>query len=247
MILAYLTDINESRFRYGNFSERENRVLQQAKQILTEYKDNFYIVRMPSPTIELVKHIIRENCLTKNIEYVFYDYVFISPSLLSEFKGYNLRNDELLLLFTTALKDLAVELEIFVMTSTQVNANSDDNKNIRNEASLAGGRSTINKADFGFIMARPTKEELEVLDTTIARFGVPNIVTDVFKVRSGRWTQVRIWANVDLGTLRKTELFVTDARLEMIPMIEELEYVSPLLNEEAENKAQEILNRLENK
>ena len=202
---------------------------------------------MPSPTIELVKHIVRENCLTKNIEYVFYDYVFISPSLLSEFKGYNLRNDELLLLFTTALKDLAVELEIFVMTSTQVNANSDDNKNIRNEASLAGGRSTINKADFGFIMARPTKEELEVLDTTIARFGVPNIVTDVFKVRSGRWTQVRIWANVDLGTLRKTELFVTDARLEMIPMIEELEYVSPLLNEEAENKAQEILNRLENK
>lgn len=247
MILAYLTDINESRFRYGNFSERENRVLQQAKQILTEYKDNFYIVRMPSPTIELVKHIVRENCLTKNIEYVFYDYVFISPSLLSEFKGYNLRNDELLLLFTTALKDLAVELEIFVMTSTQVNANSDDNKNIRNEASLAGGRSTINKADFGFIMARPTKEELEILDTTIARLGVPNIVTDVFKVRSGRWTQVRIWANVDLGTLRKTELFVTDARLEIIPMIEELEYASPLLDEEAENKAQEILNRLENK
>lgn len=154
---------------------------------------------------------------------------------------------EVLLMFATALKDLSVELNVFVMTSTQVNANADDNKNIRNESSLAGGRSTINKADYGFIMARPTKEELEVLDTTIARFGVPNIVTDVFKVRSGRWTQVRIWANVDLGTLRKTELFVTDARLEMIPMIEELEYVSPLLNEEAENKAQEILNRLENK
>ena len=52
---------------------------------------------------------------------------------------------------------------------------------------------------------------------------------------------------MDLGTLRKTELFVTDARLEIIPMVEELEYVSPLLNEEVENKVQEILDRLENK
>lgn len=90
-----------------------------------------------------------------------------------------------------------------IFTSTQVNANADDNRNIRNEASLAGGRATINKADNGAIMARPTKEELESLHDLIQIHGQPNLVTDIFKVRSGQWTQVRIWSIVDLGVMRK--------------------------------------------
>ena len=121
-------------------------------------------------------------------------------------------------MFTTALKDLAIELSISMMTSTQVNAAADDNKNIRNEASLAGGRSTINKADNGAVMARPKKEEIEILEQSgiIAKFGRPNVVTDIFKVRSGQWTQVRIWSEVDLGRLKKKDLFITDARLDPV-------------------------------
>lgn len=119
-------------------------------------------------------------------------------------------------MFATALKDLAVELNVAMFTSTQVNASADDNKNIRNEASLAGGRSTINKADNGAIMARPSPEELETLQPLIDKFGSPNCVTDVFKCRSGEWTQVRIWSQVDLGRMKKRDLFVTDARLDAI-------------------------------
>ena len=91
-------------------------------------------------------------------------------------------------MMATALKDLAVELNVCVFTSTQVNAAADNNTNIRNESSLAGGRSTINKADNGAIMARPTKEELEILEPIINTYGKPNLVTDIFKVRSGEWT-----------------------------------------------------------
>lgn len=47
-------------------------------------------------------------------------------------------------------------------------------------------------------------------------YGIPNCVTDIFKCRSGEWTQVRIWSQVDLGRLKKKDLFVTDARLEPI-------------------------------
>lgn len=119
-------------------------------------------------------------------------------------------------MFTTALKDLAVELNVAMFTSTQVNASADDNKNIRNEASLAGGRATINKADNGAIMARPTPEELETLEPITNAYGIPNCVTDIFKCRSGEWTQVRVWSQVDLGRLKKKDLFVTDARLEPI-------------------------------
>jgi replicative DNA helicase len=216
MILAYLSDINESRFRLGNFSEEEQKLLNQAVDVMEKYSDNLILVKMPNPSIELVKTIVRENCLTKDIGYVFYDYIFIGPALLEQFRGFSLRNDEVLLMFTTALKDLAVELNVAMFTSTQVNASADDNKNIRNEASLAGGRATINKADNGAIMARPTPEELESLEEITKTYGIPNCVTDIFKCRSGEWTQVRIWSQVDLGRLKKKDLFVTDARLEPI-------------------------------
>lgn len=214
MILSYLTAMPENRLRYGNFNEDENRRLRQAMAVLEKYKDNLFLVRMPNPTIALIKTIIRENCLTRGIEYVAYDYIFIGPALLAEFKGFALRNDELLLLMATALKDLAVELNVFILTATQLNAKGDENENIRNEASLAGGRATINKADVGVIMARPTKEELEILGRDLGAIELPNLVSDVYKVRSGQYTQVRIWSYMDLGILRKKDLFITDARLQ---------------------------------
>lgn len=95
MILAYLTDINSSRFKYGDFSSRERAVIEQAIHIMEKY-DNLILVKMPNPTIELVKTIVRENCIVHDIGYVFYDYIFIGPSLLNEFKGFALRNDKLL-------------------------------------------------------------------------------------------------------------------------------------------------------
>lgn len=216
MILAYLTDINESKFKYGHFTEEEKKVIGQAKQVMKDFAENFILVRIPNPTIELVKTKVREKVLLHDIGYVFYDYVFIGPALLNEFRGFGVRNDEVLLMMATALKDLAVELNVCVFTATQVNANADNNTNIRNEASLAGGRSTINKADNGAIMARPTKEELETLEPIIATYGKPNLVTDIFKVRSGEWTQVRIWSIMDLGTMKREDLFITDSRLEVI-------------------------------
>lgn len=216
MILAYLSDINESKFKHGRFTPDERKVINQAKQIIKEYSSNFILVRIPNPTIELLKSKVREKVLLHDAGYVFYDYIFIGPALLNEFRGFGVRNDEVLLMMATALKDLAVELDVCVFTSTQVNANADNNTNIRNEASLAGGRATINKADNGAIMARPTKEELEILEPITSSYGRPNLVTDIFKVRSGEWTQVRIWSVVDLGRMRREDLFITDSRLEVI-------------------------------
>ena len=216
MILAYLTDMNESKFKYGKFTKEEQKLIEQGKEVMKQFSSNFILVRIPNPTIDLVKTKVREKVLLHDIGFVFYDYIFIGPALLNEFRGFGVRNDEVLLMMATALKDLAVELNVCVFTATQVNANADNNTNIRNESSLAGGRSTINKADNGMIMARPTKEELETLEPITSQYGKPNLVTDIFKVRSGEWTQVRIWSIMDLGTMKREDLFITDSRLEVI-------------------------------
>ena len=215
MIIAYLTGINESKFKYGIFSNEEKIRLRRATEIMQTF-DNFYIVRIPNPTIELTKTLVREQVVTHDIEYLFFDYIFINPALIAEFGGVRLRNDEILLMLATALKDLAIELNISVFTSTQVNAQADNNNTIRNESSIAGSRAIINKADNGCVMARPTKEELEVLENISQIPLVPNIVTDVYKVRSGQWTQVRIWSYFDMGIMRRQDLYITDAQFNVI-------------------------------
>lgn len=226
MMLAYLSGVNEAAIKRNTWSQEQKRIVYQALKVVEIFQDNLTIIRVPNPSISLLDSVIREQVILKKIKYVFYDYVFVSPSLLGEFRGQNLRNDEILLMFSDALKKLAVDLDIFIMTSTQVNAKADDNKDVRNEATLAGSRAIINKADFGCVMARPTKEELVAISGLcetekikwesehIEPFQMPNCVTDIYKNRGGADTQMRIWSYLDLGTMKRHDYFVTDNRNE---------------------------------
>ena len=63
-------------------------------------------------------------------------------------------------------------------------------------------------------------------------FVMPNMVTDVYKVRSGQWNQVRIWSFIDLGNLRKEDLFVTDVKMDIIPFGNEFQYIEDWDSEE---------------
>lgn len=117
-------------------------------------------------------------------------------------------------MLSTALKDLAVEMNLFVMSATQTNAKSEDGgEKIKNESVVRGARSIIDKCDIACVASRVTREEEELLKEPIAHVGIiPNQVLDVYKVRRGRYTNVRIWSYMDLGNCRKKDLFVTDEK-----------------------------------
>lgn len=62
-----------------------------------------------------------------------------------------------------------------------------------------------------------TQDELVTLDILIRKKGIkPNQVTDIYKVRRGRYNNVRIWSYMDLGTCRKQDLFITDVNFKEI-------------------------------
>ena len=66
-------------------------------------------------------------------------------------------------------------------------------------------------------MSRPSIEELNQVAEFKKSFGfTPNLVTDVYKNRRGRWNMVRIWSMHDLGTCRKYDLFITTANLKSV-------------------------------
>lgn len=212
MILAYLTGLNEEMFLYGTFREEHMDRIMKALDIMERYQNNMLFAHVPDPCASIIKNLLRKYTLQKNVENFFYDYIFSSPAMLNEYRDLGLREDVVLRLFTTALKNLAVELNAFILTSTQVSNDDDKNGGFRDFRNIQGSKAIANLMDFACVMSRPSVEELKIVEGFQSRFHFsPDLVTDVFKNRRGRWTMVRIWSKNDLGTCRRYDLFVTTA------------------------------------
>lgn len=215
MILAYLSGVNEDNILFSNYEDGEEERIQKALQIMDVYQDNLRICRMPNPNIEQIQQIIRSEVLENGIDFIFYDYIFLNPALLNEFRDLKMADHQVLGMMSAALKDLAVELNVFISSSTQLNAQGEDNtKGIKNESAIRGSRAIVDKVDMGCIVNRPTDEDLHIIEGLCSK--VPNSVTDVYKMRRGRYTQVRIWSYADLGTCRVEDLLVTDGKLKPV-------------------------------
>lgn len=217
MIVAYLTGINEDVILYGHFTKEQQTIIEEAKEVIKKYKNNLMIVQIPMPSVEIVKSVVRQNCIINDIKNVFFDYIFSNPALLNEFRDLKIREDVALLMLSTALKDLAVEQDVFMMSATQLNSSQDTNeKGIKNQNSIRGSKSIVDKADIAMIGGLVPDEQRDQIAPYVAKYGMPTQVYDVYKVRRGKWTNLKIWSNVDLGTCRRSDVFVTDSNIKEI-------------------------------
>ena len=217
MVVAYLTGINEDVILYGHFTKEQQTIIEEAKEVIKKYKDNLMIVQIPMPSVEIVKSVVRQNCIVNDIKNVFFDYIFSNPALLNEFRDLKIREDVALLMLSTALKDLAVEQDVFMMSATQLNSSQDTNeKGIKNQNSIRGSKSIVDKADIAMIGGLVPDDQRDQIAPYVAKYGMPTQVYDVYKVRRGKWTNLKIWSNVDLGTCRRSDVFVTDSNIKEI-------------------------------
>lgn len=216
MIMAYLTGYNEDTFTYGTFDENDPRI-QTAMDIMERYADNMNYAKVSDPCSSIIKNLFRRRNLQDGIENFFYDYIFSSPAMLDEYRDLKIREDVALRMFTTTLKNLAVELNAFILTSTQLSNDDDPKGGFKDFRNVQGSKAIVNLADFACIMSRPSTEEINQVAEFKKSFGfTPNLVTDVYKNRRGRWNMVRIWSVHDLGTCRKHDLFITTANMKSL-------------------------------
>lgn len=211
IVLANISGINESKILDSEYSTEEKKRIQQAKQILKYYEKNFTLYHMPDPTIGQLNNNIRRYVKTKKIDSVFFDYIHTSPNLLAEFTSARVREDIVLMLMSTALKNLANELGIFIWTGTQVNAKADE-YDFADETILRGSRAIADKLDVGLFLKKATREDLDLIKPLILQNGgiEPNFYIDIFKARRSPYKRHRIWINLDLGTGRSVDLYLTD-------------------------------------
>lgn len=217
IILSNVTGINEEKILYGTYTPEESDRITEAIEMM-EQNSNLFIESLPDPSITAIKSIIKKHASITGVEYVFYDYIFSSPNLLSEFKDARIREDVSLMMLSTALKDIAVEYNLFVMTATQVSGEFVKEKGIKNERFVRGSKAIIDKCDVAFITLPITEEEKGLLSSAMAATGmpIPTHVKDIYKLRRGRYKNVRIWSILDLGTSRVVDLFVTDSNFDVI-------------------------------
>ena len=213
LLLANISGVNEGKILLGTFDAVEEKRLRDAARIIEKYKGNFIIEWIPDPSIGIVRTKIVKHIYKEDISFIFYDYIFSSPALLGEFRDLKIREDVVLMMLSNTLKEIAVEHQVFIMSSTQLNSEW-QKTTVRNANLIRGSRAVVDKIDVGSISVKIDAEELASVQAIIDEQQpkhLPNMVTDIYKNRRGELTEIKIFRYFDYGTCRVHDLFMTDS------------------------------------
>lgn len=234
MILAHVSGVNEKSILLGNFTIDEKVRIQRALDILDKYGNNFVIECIPDPSIAMIKARLTKYIIQDNIEYIFYDYIFSSPGLLSEFRDVAVREDVALMMLSNTLKEIAATYNVFIQSATQLNEGwSKKTIGLRDQNCLRGSKAIADKIDIGLIGVRISDDEWKQIEAIWSELKNqrpgkylhdPNIVVDIYKNRRGEMNSVKIFRYFDYATLRCQDLFITDASYKSIREIGQLQY-----------------------
>lgn len=223
MMMAHVSGIPESRILDGNYSKEEEQRLDKAIDLIEASKSRFFFVSITNFDSDDVINTIKSYYMTRHVNYVFFDYLSENIKMLAEgtrkTKVQGLRTDQILLQASTALKDCAKQLNIYIWTATQL---SGDYKNVKeaDSTSLRGAKSLADKTDCAAILLPVRDMDNPIIETYCAKgFEVkPNFVLHVYKIRRGTYQNIRLYTYFDRGTCRMYDCFVTDSNGVMLPV-----------------------------
>ena len=226
IILAHVSGIEQDRIEeWDDITPEEEKILEESAKYIEGYE--YFVEYMPDFTIDVISETIEKYILNHNITACFFDYINDSPSLYEYY--YNkthtrLRTDQILFLFSAALKSVCNKFGIYLGSATQLNDNYKEDNN-KDAGALKGSKAIIEKADGGILALPVTHKDLKRLKPILESAGnfgalVPNMSYYIFKNRGGKWKTIIIWTKLNMGTMREVDCFVTDYNYELITDIE---------------------------
>ena len=221
MMLAFLSGVNEEHILNGGYVEDEEDRVRKAAEILQE--SPIYVEELPDFSLQDVENKIFKNLRERGVKYVFHDYIHSSLKILEEITrrsgGIKLREDNILFMLSTKLKDICNKHGVFIMSATQLSGNFQEAET-PDQNLLRGAKSIADKVDLGAILLGVRDTDLVALEKILATnmFKVPNIKLSIYKNRRGRYKGIYLWCNADLGTCRINPMFATGYDYELIQM-----------------------------
>ncbi len=120
MLLAFVSQVNEEHIVRGNYLEGEEERVIEAGKIISN--SPLWIECVPDFSMQDIENIIKRYIRDKDIKYIVYDYIMTSLKILAEItrqtNGVKLREDNILFMLSTRLKDLANKYGVFILTAT---------------------------------------------------------------------------------------------------------------------------------
>lgn len=141
IILAYVSGVEEQHIKRNACTPEELQRVKLGKEIMKKYNDYFFLEMIENPNLSNVQSTIKKHVLLNDVGYVFYDYIFTSPSLISQFSSSGIREDVALGLLSNQLKEIAANYNVFVATSTQVNGDGLKAGEKRDQRALRGSKA----------------------------------------------------------------------------------------------------------
>ena len=221
IMIAFVSGVNEEIILDGVYPNPEDEArVDYAIEVLKRSK--LWISVLTDFSLDDIENTIRSHVIENNVTHVAFDYIHTSLGLLEEISrkgaGMKMREDTILFMLSIRLKDLANELGVFIMSSTQLNGTWEDKQDV-NQNAIRGSKSIADKIDFGAIMLQPTEFDLQNLSKIISEGQTitPNFVYHVYKNRRSKFNAVKIWCYADLGTGRVRPLFITSNNYKLLP------------------------------
>lgn len=221
MCIAFISGVEEEHILKGEYYVGEWERVLKASQILKNSK--IYFECMPDFTMKSIEANIKKHIREHEVQYIFMDYIHSSASILMEVGGNKgvkgLREDNVLFLMSSKLKDIAVQYNVFVMSSTQLNAAYTDS-DTPDQNLLRGSKAIADRIDLGGILLDATKEDTEKISLFCKKnnLEVPNVKLSVYKNRQGKYKGIYLWIVADKGTCRFNVIFATDWAYNIIDM-----------------------------
>lgn len=221
MLIAYVSGVEESNILDGRYHGDEEKRVNKAISLIE--KSNLYVVSITNYDTEDVINLIKKYKQLYNVNYVYFDYLSENLKILAEgtrkTRVSGLRTDQILLQLSTALKDCAKQLGIYIWTASQLSGGYKEAKEL-DASFLRSAKSLADKVDIGSIMLPVREIDENVIDTYCAKgFELrPNFVISIYKIRRGKFQNIKVYVYFDRSTCRMEDCFVTNAKGEMIPV-----------------------------
>lgn len=221
VMLATISGVPEDIIKDGEYTEEVEQRIIAAGEIIQE--SPIFIEFTTDFSQTDLECLIEKNLNKYGTGFVFFDYIQITPAFAREVRkafGYDLREDQMLNLLVSCLKNLANKYSLFILTSTQLNR-SHKTDEYPDATHLRGGTATADKCDFGVITMKVTKREKEKLERIMQEEGfehcpIPTHGHHIFKNRGGKYTSVILWVNMNLDNMRIKDCFATTQDFEQI-------------------------------
>lgn len=219
--LAIISGVNEDKILSATYTTEEEDRIDKGIEVLE--KSPIYIEVIPDFGIEDIESIIERYIISKNIDFVMFDYLHSTPKLLAsitgKLMGMKLNEHQVLFLFSNTLKTLARKYDVFMESSTQLNDGYKDEENL-GTSSLRGAKAIGDKIDVGIITTPINLKEKDKVQGIIDSYnkehsfkkihGFPTICHTIYKNRGNKYKDIRIWTSMNLGIVKERVLLVTD-------------------------------------